>query len=133
MVNDNRTADGRLPVLECVDLAFSYPNSKTVFKDISLNVYKDELVAVVGPTGTGKSTLLRLIANLIPPVHGKVFLNGKEISWPTPDISLIHQSIATFPWMTAMENVELSLVNTKLSEEEIRRRAESALSLVGHR
>lgn len=131
MVNDNRTADGRLPVLECVDLAFSYPNSKTVFKDISLNVYKDELVAVVGPTGTGKSTLLRLIANLIPPVHGKVFLNGKEISWPTPDISLIHQSIATFPWMTAMENVELSLVNTKLSEEEIRRRAESALSLVG--
>ena len=54
-------------VLECQSLSYRFPDSKTIFADVSLHTWKDEFVAVVGPTGTGKSTLLMAIANLIPP------------------------------------------------------------------
>ncbi len=121
----------REPILACKDIAYTYPHSKEVFRDINLNAYEDEIVAVVGPTGTGKSTLLRVMAHLLTPTRGHIYLEGTEIREPTPNISLIHQSIATFPWMTALENVRLSLRDTKLPEEEVIKRSEKMLELVG--
>ncbi|MDG6913275.1 MAG: ATP-binding cassette domain-containing protein, partial [Nitrososphaerota archaeon] len=92
-------------VLDCQSLCYKFPNSKTIFADVSLHTRKDEFVAVVGPTGTGKSTLLRVIAHLVPPTSGRVLLDGVEVCRPSSRVSLVHQSIATFPWMTALENV----------------------------
>jgi ABC-type nitrate/sulfonate/bicarbonate transport system ATPase subunit len=86
--------------LECQELKYSYPSTpRVIFKDISFRTCRGELVAIVGPSGSGKSTFLRVLSSLIPPSHGKVFLNGREVNTPTPDIALIHQSIATLPWM----------------------------------
>lgn len=79
-------------VLECRDLSYTYPSGKVVFKDINLVTHRNELVGIVGPTGTGKSTLVRSIAHLIPPTKGHVFLEGKEVSCPSPKISLIYKS-----------------------------------------
>ena len=107
-------------VLECQSLSYRFPDSKTIFADVSLHTWKDEFVAVVGPNGTGKSTLLRVIANLIPPESGRVILDGVEVCRPSSRISLVHQSIATFPWMTAFENVKLVLSGSRMAEEEAR-------------
>ncbi len=96
-------------VLECRDLAFSYPNGKLVFEDINMVTFENELIAIVGPTGTGKSTLLRCLGSLLHPSSGHVFLAGKEVDSPSSKIALVHQSIATFPWMTALDNVKLAL------------------------
>ena len=93
--------------------------------------FKDELVAIIGPTGTGKSTLLRTLARLISPTSGRVFLNGREVKFPSSKISLVHQSIATFPWMTALDNVKLALRCKKLSDEEATQISEKMLDLVG--
>lgn len=117
-------------ILECRDLSYAYP-ARAIFKDINLVTYKGELVGIVGPTGTGKSTLVRVIAHLIPPTRGRVFLDGVEVKNPSPKISLIHQSIATFPWMTALDNVKLSLCSTKISDEESTKISRKMLDLVG--
>jgi NitT/TauT family transport system ATP-binding protein len=117
--------------LECQDLGYSYVNSKMVYEHINLKTYENELVAIVGPTGCGKSTLIRNLGYLTPPTKGQVFLDGKKVSKPSSKISLIHQSIATFPWMTALENVKLSLISKKIEPEETNRIANEMLELVG--
>lgn len=117
-------------VLQGQGLSFSY-EVKTIFKDINLFTNRDEFIAIVGPTGTGKSTLLRVLARLIPPSSGKVFLDGVEVTRPTPKISLLHQSIATFPWMTALDNVRLVLTGSGLEEGECLQISKKMLNVVG--
>ena len=114
----------------CEGLGFAY-GSKFIFKDVSLEAFRDELIAVIGPTGTGKSTLLRALAHLIPPTTGHVFLEGKEVTRPSPAIALIHQSIATFPWMTALDNVRLALICKGVTKDEATQTSEKMLDLVG--
>jgi NitT/TauT family transport system ATP-binding protein len=114
----------------CEGLGFAY-GTKFIFKNVSLTSFKDELVAIIGPTGTGKSTLLRTLAHLIPPTEGHVFLEGEEVTRPSPAISLIHQSIATFPWMTALDNVKLALICKHVAKDEATKVSEKMLDIVG--
>jgi NitT/TauT family transport system ATP-binding protein len=116
--------------LECKGLGYAYAGSNFIFKDINIKTYTDELVAIVGPSGTGKSTLLRVLANLIPPTEGHVFLNGNEIKAPSSTISLVHQSIATFPWMTSLDNVKIVLRN-RVKDQEATQIAKKMIELVG--
>ena len=116
--------------VSCEGLGFAF-GSKFIFKDVSLAAYTDELIAIIGPTGTGKSTLLRTLAHLIPPTTGRVFLEGKEVTRPSPAIALIHQSIATFPWMTALDNVRLALICKGVTKNEATEASEKMLDLVG--
>jgi NitT/TauT family transport system ATP-binding protein len=117
--------------LECRDLSYSYTKSKVVFDHVTLKTYENELVAIVGPTGCGKSTLIRNLAYLTPPTKGQVFLDGTEVKKPSSKISLIHQSIATFPWMTALDNVKLSLISKRIEPEEADGISRKMLELVG--
>lgn len=122
--------------LECTRLSYSYPAikgspAKPVFHGIDVRVYKNELVAIVGPTGAGKSTLLRCLGGFIHPSDGHVYLHGEEVLRPSSKIVLIHQSIATFPWMTALDNVKLALTCKKVDEKEAERTAGAMLDLVG--
>jgi NitT/TauT family transport system ATP-binding protein len=118
-------------VLECRDLGYVFPNGKVAYQKINLKTFQDELVAIVGPTGTGKSTLLRNLSYLISPTTGKVFLEGKEVRGPSSKISLIHQSIATFPWMKASDNVKIGLTGQRITEEQANHIVEEMLTLVG--
>jgi NitT/TauT family transport system ATP-binding protein len=119
-------------VLEGQGLSYSYPGAtKPVFADINLFTNSDELIAIVGPTGTGKSTLLRVLAQLIPQASGRVLLDGVEVTHPSPKISLVHQSIATFPWMTALDNVKLVLAGTGMEDQEAIPLCKKMLNVVG--
>ncbi len=92
---------------------------------------KNELVAIVGPSGVGKSTLLRVLGYFVVPSEGHVYLEGTEIKKPTSKISLIHQSIATFPWMTALDNVKLSLRSKGMDDATMTKIARGVLNEVG--
>jgi len=116
--------------LSCEQLGFAY-GSKFIFKDVNLAAFRDELIAIIGPTGTGKSTLLRALAHLIPPTTGRVLLEGNLVTKPSPNIALIHQSIATFPWMTALDNVRLALICKGVTKNEATDTSEKMLDLVG--
>lgn len=116
--------------LECKGLGYAYSGSNFIFRDINLKTYTDELVAIVGPSGTGKSTLLRVLGSLIQPTEGSVFLNDVQVKSPSPAISLVHQSIATFPWMTAVDNVKIVL-RGKIEDREATEIAKQMIGLVG--
>jgi len=114
-------------------VSYRYPSGKEVFRNVSFTTNENEFISIVGPSGIGKSTLLRVISRLIPPTTGRIFLLGEEVLRPTHRIALIHQSIATFPWMTAIDNVKLGLLNSGLSKDEITQKARKALEIVGLR
>ncbi|MGC8631112.1 MAG: ABC transporter ATP-binding protein [Thermoprotei archaeon] len=114
-----------------MDLAYTYENGYVVFENVSVYAREDELTAIVGPSGIGKSTLLRILGGFVKPAKGEVRLLGKKVTRPIPEIALIHQSIVTFPWLTAIDNVKLALKSKKISGEEAEEIASHILELVG--
>ncbi|WP_373286820.1 ABC transporter ATP-binding protein [Vulcanisaeta souniana] len=118
-----------------MNINYSYKTEKgpiPVLKDISFKVYSQEFVSIVAPTGTGKTTLLKIIAGLRKPDSGKVILMGEEVRGPTPKLAMIFQDFALYPWLTALENVELALLHRKDLSKEVRKEiARKYLELVG--
>jgi NitT/TauT family transport system ATP-binding protein len=105
--------------------------SFTVLEDVSLTVTPNEIVALLGRSGSGKSTLLRSVAGLISPSKGSIYSGGKPVDGPNPDVAMVFQSFALLPWLTVRENVEVGLESLQLPHDEVRRRSQEALKLVG--
>ena len=102
-----------------------------VLDDISLELRDGEFVALLGPSGSGKSTLLRILAGLIPASHGQVLVHQRPLVGANPQVAIVFQSFALFPWLTVLENVELGLLATDLAPVERRQRAVRAIDLIG--
>jgi len=109
------------------------PEEKTILRDASFSTRKGEFLTVVGPSGTGKTTLLRCIAGLVAPDSGTVSMHGSVITEPPAKLAVVFQdySRSLMPWMTVLSNVTLPLRALKLSRAEQRERAEAALEAVG--
>ncbi|BDR54441.1 ABC transporter permease [Bombiscardovia apis] len=84
-------------------------NELKVLDDMSFTLHEGEIVAVLGRSGAGKSTFLRILAGLIPASSGSVKYHGRELSGPNPGVSLVFQTFALMPWLTVEANVELGL------------------------
>ena len=111
-----------------------------VLDGLSLEVPEGEFVALMGPSGSGKTTLLNLIAGIDRPTSGKVVVAGTDVGqlsegalakWRSRSIGFIFQFYNLIPVLTALENVELPLLLTKLSKSQRRERAMTALKVVG--
>ncbi|MBA5723661.1 AAA-associated domain-containing protein [Candidatus Liberibacter sp.] len=102
-----------------------------VLENVNFNICSGEIVGLLGRSGSGKSTLLRIIAGLVSPTSGEVVFQGKTIESPPEDISMVFQSFALFPWLTVLENVELGLEARGIDKDERRKRALSAIDLIG--
>ena len=116
-------------------LKFSYPDRQAgwvdVIDDLNLAVGDHEFLAVVGASGCGKTTLLNIIAGLLPPTSGKAFVDNREISGPGPDRTVVFQDDAVFPWFTVRGNVEYGLKILRSSRDERARRVAHVLQQVG--
>lgn len=98
--------------LECVNLKKEYPGPKgsfVVLENFNMSVKDQEFVTIIGHSGCGKSTVLSMIAGLIPITKGNIVVNKHEIMGPGPDRAVVFQSPSLFPWMTAYENVLLGV------------------------
>ena len=111
-----------------------------VLDSLSLEVPEGEFVALMGPSGSGKTTLLNLIAGIDQPTSGAVVVGGKNIAvlsegelakWRSHSVGFIFQFYNLIPVLSALENVELPLLLTRLSKKERRERALTALKVVG--
>lgn len=92
------------------DLSFKYPDGdKLVLKDISMDVNAGEFVCLLGQSGCGKSTFLRLLAGLEKPTNGQIIMNGEIIKEAGIDRGVVFQDYGLFPWMTAGDNIMLAL------------------------
>jgi len=77
-------------------------------ENINLEMHQGEFVSIVGTSGCGKSTMLRLIAGLITPTYGTLEVNGKRIDGPSPDRGMVFQQPTLFPWMSVEKNLSFS-------------------------
>ncbi|AOX16993.1 ABC transporter ATP-binding protein [Kozakia baliensis] len=102
-----------------------------VLEGVSLDLWEGEIVGLVGRSGSGKSTLLRIASGLITPSTGEVFWKGAPLSGPTPDIAMVFQSFALFPWLTVRQNVVLGLEAKRLPRSECDQRSEEIIDLIG--
>jgi len=104
-----------------------------VLKNISLDVAEGEFVAILGFSGTGKSTLMNLIAGLESPDSGTVTFKGAPITGPGPERGLVFQSYSLMPWLTVQGNVMLAVeaVYPKLSKAEKTTKADHYIQMVG--
>jgi NitT/TauT family transport system ATP-binding protein len=102
-----------------------------VLKDIELDVRRGEFVSLVGQSGCGKTTLLRMIAGLAPYSPGEIKVDGKVVRSVPPRIGFVFQNAALLPWKTVRENVLMGLneVRKDLSKEEKREKVEHQLEL----
>jgi putative ABC transport system ATP-binding protein len=111
-----------------------------VLKGVDLDVPEGEFLALMGPSGSGKTTLLNLIAGIDRPTEGSVQVAGTDVAkldegalarWRSRNVGFIFQFYNLIPVLSAVENVELPLLLTRLSGRERRERAMTALKVVG--
>ncbi|MGM9936078.1 MAG: ABC transporter ATP-binding protein [Candidatus Ornithomonoglobus sp.] len=99
-------------ILEIQNITRIYKDEeKTVeaLKDVSLGVKRGEFISLIGSSGCGKTTLLRLIAGLDKPQAGKLLLDGREISGPDPSRGYVFQQGSLFDWLTIEQNIAAGL------------------------
>lgn len=121
------------PAVEVTDLTKNY-GSVEALKSINLKVSPGEYFVVLGPSGGGKTTLLRLIGGFIKPTRGNLFLHGTDVSELSPDkrpTSMVFQSYALFPHMTVYQNVSYGLRLINSSKSDIETRVKAMLDMVG--
>lgn len=97
----------------------------TALDAVELDVAKGEFLAVVGPSGCGKSTLLDLLGGLTAPTSGEILLDGRPVTGPGVDRSIVFQQYALLPWRTAQGNVEFGLEATGVPRRQRAARARS--------
>jgi NitT/TauT family transport system ATP-binding protein len=100
-------------------------------RDVSLQVEAGQFISIVGASGCGKTTLLRIVDGLRPPTRGEVRVDGRPVERPGPDRGFVFQHDALFPWRTVLDNVIFGLEVQGKSKREARKRADTLLGLVG--
>lgn len=86
------------------NLSISF-GDKIIFDKWNCEFNDNSIVAVLGRSGCGKTTLLRSIAGLFKPQSGEIFINDKKLSGPTKEIFMMHQTYANFPWKNCLDNI----------------------------
>jgi NitT/TauT family transport system ATP-binding protein len=124
------------PLLEVKDVCQSYltgsgETGSLVLDHVSLTLKDGEIVGLLGRSGSGKSSLLRIISGLAKPTSGEVTYRGEPVRGPFEEIAMVFQSAALFPWLSVLANVELGLRAKKVPEQEARTRALKAIDLIG--
>ncbi|TPM38696.1 nitrate/sulfonate/bicarbonate ABC transporter ATP-binding protein [Mesorhizobium sp. B2-3-4] len=124
-----------LPLVEVHGVCQTYDKGSAgkliVLDQVGLTLAPGEIVGLLGRSGSGKSTLLRSIAGLIRPSEGAITFEGTLVSGTPDGIAMVFQSFALFPWLTLLQNVELGLEAKGVSPAERRKRALSAIDLIG--
>jgi len=127
------------PVLEVKDVVKFYAHDKPVLDGVSFRMYRGETRIIIGASGSGKSTILKLIMGLEKPDEGKIFIEGQDITSMTEaelvtvrqKIGMVFQESALFDSLSVRENVAYRLFEIGVDEDEIERKVRQSLGFVG--
>lgn len=122
-------------LLRASDVAKTYRTpdhiGRLVLEGVNFTLTEGEIVAILGKSGSGKSTFLRILAGLVAPSQGRVEYRGEMVTEPVRGVAMVFQSFALFPWLTVLGNVELGLEAQGVGAAERRRQAVEAIDLIG--
>ncbi len=120
-----------MALLKLENVSKSY-GEHAVLKNINLTVEEGEFIVIIGYSGTGKTTLMNMLAGLTKPDTGKVLLDGVPIEGPGPDRSIVFQNYSLLPWLTVTENIALAVDNVfpKWSKEQRKQHVEKHIAMV---
>jgi len=102
-----------------------------VLDNIDLAINPGEFLALLGQSGSGKSTILRCLTGLIEPTAGRALCNGKSLGGVNPDASVVFQTFALYPWLTVAQNVAVGLMARKVGRAERDAAVDRAIELIG--
>jgi NitT/TauT family transport system ATP-binding protein len=127
---------GTPPVIELRHVSKSYVSADggapvTILDDITLEVRDGEILALLGQSGSGKSTILRLMAGLTDPTQGAVLSHGSPLAEVNRGVAIVFQSFALYPWLTVQENVQVGLIQRRLGSGQEQEEIDKALALIG--
>lgn len=105
--------------------------SITALKDVNILADTSDFISIIGPTGCGKTTLLRMIAGLLPLSSGSISLDGKRIEKLNRSCTLVFQQFSLFPWFSVLGNVSFALEMKGIEKTERRSKSMELLKLVG--
>lgn len=120
-------------IVRLENVSKSYEKGKYVIKDLSLDVYEGEFLTLLGSSGCGKTTILRMISGLEHVTDGKVYIDDNDVTEVDPtkrEVNTIFQNFALFPHMSVFENISFGLKMKKVNKEEIEKRVKKVLKLV---
>ena len=109
-------------------------DGQIVLKGINLDIYENEFVTLLGPSGGGKTTLLRILGGFLEADEGKVIFDGEEISQKPPyerELNTVFQKYALFPHLSVYENIAFGLKIKKMSKDVIEQKVMKMLKLIG--
>lgn len=103
-----------MSTLEIKNVSKSFLKTETndvthALEEINLTIKKGEFVSIVGTSGCGKSTILRMIAGLVGPTEGEILFDGEKVTGPSPKRGMVFQKANLFPWLTVEKNLSFSL------------------------
>ncbi len=121
------------PFLAADHIQYAYPDGdgRSVLADVSLSIAQGAFVALVGPSGVGKSTLLRILGGLLPPGGGQLWRNGRPEQVHDEPVGIVFQRDNLMPWRTVYENVVLPLELQGINGRSAAERVSQMLDLVG--
>ena len=123
------------PILELKSVYKSFRSAdgttRSVLEDVDFELNEGEIVGLLGQSGSGKSTMLRIMAGLISADNGQVLYNGLPVYGAARGIGMVFQSFALFPWLTVQKNVELGLEAQGVSVSTREKRAQSVIKMIG--
>ncbi len=122
------------PILEVQNLNVTFPDDNGglhTLEDITFRVQEQQFVCVIGPSGGGKTTLLRVLGGFLQPTSGDVFFRGRPLSGPCREIGFVFQNANLMPWRTVLQNITLPLELRGVAGSEAEMRARELIELVG--
>jgi len=123
------------PIAELKAVSKSYKTAGghelKVLENIDLAVQDGELLALLGQSGSGKSTILRCLTGLVEPTSGRALADGKSLDGVNPDASVVFQTFALYPWLTVEQNVAVGLMAHNTSRAERDAAVERAIEMIG--
>jgi len=125
-----RKLQERPVILDVKDLTRTFGDHTTLDK-ISFQVRRREFLSVLGQSGGGKSTLIRLIAGLDTPTSGEILLDGKPVDAPGPDRGMVFQGYTLFPWLTVKRNVMFGLRMSGVANFDAEKEARQWIDMIG--
>src|SRR3984893_92641 len=123
------------PIIEVrqIEKFYTQPDGSRVqvIAPTDLAIYPGQILALLGPSGCGKSTLLRMMTGLAPASAGSVLWHGQPVRGESPNVSIVFQSFALFPWLTVLENVEAPLEPRGFAPMDRHKRALRIIDAIG--